>query len=485
MATTLSYVNQTDLDSQKIRRVEEKERPPPATIDDPDLDADDIQTLKRRSLYSKVTKQPTRVIMDGLSRREVAFSTQRVTDHAIHDKPSPSTEKKSMQAYVVGGRDVLKTWQSTAAVVVFVPNTLGWTHKANRLLADEIAFSNQAIVVMPDLDSSVGSSSWQRTLDRLIAALHFSRNEYRPKTISLAGVEEGAAVAARAACDLWDIASYSLSKLPNTADEVLKASTTSNTTPSQDNDDDDVDDGKEKVSNKPSGNVGKIILGYAQRVTTQNRQDEDAYSGIVFEDEMSKPDSETEDRSNHSIDNSVESSVHTKLEMEDFQETAVVTMDGTTGTDSVDSENEIPAVVDLASAAETEVVDEETLPSATQDTGALMRELLKELSDAAAASSASSTKTRSSGGGIDSSPQEDQTRARRRALERDLELDAVERVESRHLLRAQSTLRPTELALLAPRALLCLCPVGLDSHTVATRLRPPTAFIFHSTSNER
>lgn len=489
VTTSLSYVNQTDLDSKKIRRMEEAERPQPATIDDPDLDADDIQTLKRRSLYSKVAKQPVRVITDGLSRREASYSVQRVTDNQ-----SNTAGAKSIQAYVVGGRDVLKSWQSTASVVVFVPNSLGWKHKANRLLADEIAFSNQAIVILPDLELS-DTKSWEYTLDRLIATMHFSRNEYRPKTISLAGIEEGATVAARAVCDLWDLASYSLSKLPEIA-EIHKAGSFT-ATPLEDTDNDDDDDDDEKTSKPQSSKVGKIILGYAQRIAVQSSRDEDFYSGITFEDDSIKPDDDSSHDTKVSDSNSDSngdgdeiddsqsvSNSHSEVAASHEDDITSHKIEHHIDMPSEEPDGEIPAVVDLASAVESEVMDDNASPV---DTGALMRELLKELSDSAAATSKLTEASNSKDKAMSSqeTARLEQVRARRRALERDLELDATERVENRNLLSAQSTLRPSELALLAPRALLCLCPVKLDINSVAGRLRPPSAFIFHSTSDDR
>ena len=56
-----------------------------------------------------------------------------------------------LSAYTVGGNDVLRTWERSASLVVLLPDERGWGHKANRVLADEIAFANQAIVVMPDI----------------------------------------------------------------------------------------------------------------------------------------------------------------------------------------------------------------------------------------------------------------------------------------------------------------------------------------------
>ena len=58
----------------------------------------------------------------------------------------------AMQAYVVGGRDVLnKRQKQQQHVIVFLPNRLGYKHKSNRIAADELAFLNQAVVVVPDI----------------------------------------------------------------------------------------------------------------------------------------------------------------------------------------------------------------------------------------------------------------------------------------------------------------------------------------------
>ena len=93
--------------------------------------------------------------MDGLTRREIEFSLQLVTRLLKSDK---SHQDDSVRAYVVGGRDVLKTWEKVPTVIVFCPDETGWRSKSNRVIADELAFANQAIVIIPDIYNSEGSS---------------------------------------------------------------------------------------------------------------------------------------------------------------------------------------------------------------------------------------------------------------------------------------------------------------------------------------
>jgi hypothetical protein len=59
--------------------------------------------------------RPSIQVMDGLTRREVEFAPLRVR------RPQTSSSKQedkdsTIKAYVVGGRDVLKTWEKTSAV---------------------------------------------------------------------------------------------------------------------------------------------------------------------------------------------------------------------------------------------------------------------------------------------------------------------------------------------------------------------------------
>ena len=54
-------------------------------------------------------------------------------------------------AYVAGGRNVLRSWEYASTVVVVVPDQYGWRDSKNRVFADELAFFNQAIVIVPDI----------------------------------------------------------------------------------------------------------------------------------------------------------------------------------------------------------------------------------------------------------------------------------------------------------------------------------------------
>ena len=71
--------------------------------------------------------------MDGLDRRETRIPAKRVrqSDAALSHNPTSaksSNEQESaagFDAYVVGGRDVLQTWNNRATVVVLLPDHNG------------------------------------------------------------------------------------------------------------------------------------------------------------------------------------------------------------------------------------------------------------------------------------------------------------------------------------------------------------------------
>lgn len=150
--------------------------------------------------------------MDGMVRKEINYPTCRVRrDEALAKLQDRDV---TIRAYVVGGRDVLGLWEKTLAVVVLLPNELGWRSSQIRILADEIAFHHQSIVIVPDiyrgykeddvLNQIARKSS--RIFDDIVASLYFAKKEYNFKSISLAGVGVGGSLALEASCDLGDIA---------------------------------------------------------------------------------------------------------------------------------------------------------------------------------------------------------------------------------------------------------------------------------------
>lgn len=216
--------------------------------------------------------------MDGMTRSEIDLPTQNIvrveaaarsediieSSDLLFSTGSSASRTSSLQrvaikAYVVGGKDVLKTWVKNSAAIVLLPDEEGWKSKKIRVLADEISFYNQAIVVVPDvyrglsfnrtfyeegkffngttegdqteitaqssaslLQSSVDKSStvkdsldsWQssqssrRILDDVVATMKHIYDSFDVKSISLAGVGYGGGRALEIACDLSDIASY-------------------------------------------------------------------------------------------------------------------------------------------------------------------------------------------------------------------------------------------------------------------------------------
>jgi hypothetical protein len=272
----LKYVDETDLADGKIKVIPIGERETdPGAGNGPD--AEDLMVLKRKIVLSSpknavggrasrgrgskvitegedlyriegdtdeipqmrnVDKQKT--VMDGLTRRELEFEPIRVKRTIVE---SEEDKGASIRAYIVGGRNVLKSWERNSAVVVLLPDEKGWRDKDVRVFADEISFFNQAIVVVPDLyrgkpwskkredkfeiidhgnagddnDTStqlsaeyiswLNSHSEKRIFDDIACCLRFSQQQYDSKALSLAGIGCGGGWALKAACDLSDIQS--------------------------------------------------------------------------------------------------------------------------------------------------------------------------------------------------------------------------------------------------------------------------------------
>lgn len=273
----LKYVDENDLADGKIKVIPIGER-----VTDPGAgngpDAEDLMVLKRKSVLSspknavggrasrgrgsKITTEgedlyriegekdevpdmrsvdKKRTVMDGLTRRELAFEPIRVKRTMVESEDDKDSST-SIRAYVVGGRNVLKSWERNSAVVVLLPDEKGWRDKDVRVFADEISFFNQAIVVVPDLyrgrpwsekredkfelidlEGAGGSNSstqlsavykaWlnshpeKRIFDDIACCLRFSQQQYDSKALSLAGIGCGGGWALKAACDLSDIQS--------------------------------------------------------------------------------------------------------------------------------------------------------------------------------------------------------------------------------------------------------------------------------------
>lgn len=204
---TLQFVNDDDLkDNTKLIVVPEELRET-STIDDRP-DADDMQQFVNRGNKEGKSR---RVIMDGLSRQEVQFKPLRIRRS---EKASRVQDQDiTIGAYVSGGRDVLRTWERDAMVVVVLPDKDlgGWRSKAMRVLADEIAFLIQAIVLVPNIRTSDGVSSADNdeskalTFDDIVSAMDYARYQYACKSVCLAGIGSGATLALSASSDLIDI----------------------------------------------------------------------------------------------------------------------------------------------------------------------------------------------------------------------------------------------------------------------------------------
>ena len=229
---TVRYIDGGDIEAKKVLVVPEAERRPSSIDDSPD--AEDLMLYKRSLLQgAAASAEPKRrIIMDGLTRQEVQFRPL----HIRRPQPRADAVQSSLGAYVVGGRDVLRTWERNAVVVVLVPDERGWRSRAMRVLADEIAFLIQAIVLVPEVRTGTESppggeskgiapnpstpESGVKGADRdnrpeehrravvfddIVSAMDFSRYQYASRSLCLAGVGSGANDALHVASELTDI----------------------------------------------------------------------------------------------------------------------------------------------------------------------------------------------------------------------------------------------------------------------------------------
>jgi len=201
------------------------------------LDAEDISILRNSPRRSGNKKKSARMppidkpatdqtVLDGLTRSEVDYlpiCLKRRMTATEGFKELLEDKNVMLNAYIVGGRDVLRSWERSPTVIVFVPDELGWRDTGNRILADEIAFANQAIVVLPDVHrgvswassttpSNYSSSSdfqkWRETLvpsrvfDDIVAILRYCKQIYGDTcNLGIAGVGLGAGSALELVAD--------------------------------------------------------------------------------------------------------------------------------------------------------------------------------------------------------------------------------------------------------------------------------------------
>ena len=185
-----------------------------------------------------------------------------ITQHNTHINITQTSQvqeqdqgKGDISAYVVGGRDVLRTWERNPTVVVLLPDEYvsvsesegsdinsiraggvagsgisgisgGWQDPHTRVLADELAFAMQAIVVVPDLTRGLGYLQGKpssekasnrtggevslemhaRTMDDILSVLAFSRMSFDAQALTIAGVGVGGGLALETCCDSYDTA---------------------------------------------------------------------------------------------------------------------------------------------------------------------------------------------------------------------------------------------------------------------------------------
>lgn len=167
LGATLKYIDAADLATEKVRIVPIAER----NVLDLGPDADDLVALRRRpNLYNsergvvgggrgrsdngasnKTAKKDSRLVMDGLARKETSFVALHVTSAATNTPVLNAPPKSSIFAYVVSSKDTLQSWTRKHAAIILLPSEIGWRSKSMRVLADEIAFITQSTVIVPDI----------------------------------------------------------------------------------------------------------------------------------------------------------------------------------------------------------------------------------------------------------------------------------------------------------------------------------------------
>lgn len=226
MEPNLQYINQTDIDQGDVTVLNEADR---QLMQDSEPDAEDVKVLGGRNKRSHSrsamrgvsgmgggaanNEDDRKLVMDGLSRRELEFLPLEVT--RASEVVSQQDKGRTVRAYVSGGRDVLRSWERRSTVVVVLPDERGWRDKDVRVFADEIAFNNQVVVMVPDIHSGTAMGAeeytsmadedvqaWRRDadlpgnrarlLDDVVASLHFAREEYGAQALGIAGVGHGA-----------------------------------------------------------------------------------------------------------------------------------------------------------------------------------------------------------------------------------------------------------------------------------------------------
>ena len=220
-------------------------------------------------------KDSRQSIMDGLNRQEIFYKPLQVrrSDKQVNiedrrvDKDQTNDIQISMNsnkaqsdnhikpflaAYITGGRDVLKTWTSNPSIVILIPDLVSsdkydgdhnlsqsqvasWRSRYIRILADELAFNQQCIVMVPDLTrgmlslpleyiniknnnnndnnsntapGTIYDSVSRRLFDDIMATHHYASTTYGTNAISLCGIASGATLAMEYTADAYDLACY-------------------------------------------------------------------------------------------------------------------------------------------------------------------------------------------------------------------------------------------------------------------------------------
>ena len=227
----LKYISLEDIAAGDVKIIPQAERN--KADEDTGPDAEDMMVLRRgpkSKNLKNIEAEKELTVMDGLVRRQVTFPL--IPDMDLSDISTPTSDVNKvdidphmMNAYVVGGRDVLRTWErNRSPVVILLPDERSWKRRETRLLADELSFSNQVIVIVPEIEikttnnqlpligekPSRGVKSYILSniiLQRILAVVQYSRQQFSSRSVSLCGVGLAGGLALEAAAELSTLSS--------------------------------------------------------------------------------------------------------------------------------------------------------------------------------------------------------------------------------------------------------------------------------------
>ncbi len=209
----LKYIDDEDLKSKNIKLIPSSQRVNSGTVFD-DPDAEDIKVVRSNDMLNSKSStgkgkagnvNKEKVVMDGLTRQEISVPSIFIKrPEIVTNKGSKPILSEVIDAYIVGGRGVLKTWENKTSAVVVIPENdeHNWKSKSVRIFADEIAFANQVIVLVPNITLSGDRDC---IFDNILATIDYCNKQYECKTVTMAAIGRGAGKALEILCDIKQI----------------------------------------------------------------------------------------------------------------------------------------------------------------------------------------------------------------------------------------------------------------------------------------